>query len=739
MKAAWFIATRELRSFFVSPMAYVVLVAWMLLHGFSYYMLVGWYAQNASHGGSDTPISNFFGQTILFYLPILVFVPVLSMRLMAEERSRGTIEPLLTSPASNHAIVGGKYLAGLLIWTAMWLPTLIFVWLTANFGAVDWKVVAACYVGVFNIGLYYMAIGLWMSTISKNQVMAAVLTFVVLGMLFLVGMLRFVMPESADLLEYVSVWDQMGTASKGIIDSRNYVFGITVAAAALYFTARAVARFRNPGSRAERVQSLIASVLVLLIVGMVNYLSHRHHTRLDWTDNQRYSLSDRSVEVLGGLEQEIDIYVFISPSEPNFDDVRELLRSYTAETTQVEVHVVDPHRDETRYRMLLEQYGVRTAMMGGQQITDIAAVVAAGEDSWRITRDDILTVDFDPTSDQTPHVDVSAERAFTGAIIEATTGEPTEICVTEGHGEWTLEPSESRSLAPLREELRRDNVEMRTIRTLGMRESPEDCNVIFVVGPRTVFGDEEAAMLQEYLRAGGHLLLALDPVLDGERIRPTGLEELTRAVGIRVEDSVVFENSSELQLAGSPSAIGPFAVISYGEHEVTQHLQGDGAPSVFFEARSLSLLPEGGAVALASTSAESFARHEGLNPDMPTEALSGDDEGPLVLAAAGELASPESPDHEAPAGGKVVVVGDSDWIQGELLQNPQMVNFNLVNAAVGWLSDRDALIAIPPRSENLAALVMSEEDVSSIFVRVVIMIPLAFMLLGFSVWWSRRY
>lgn len=242
MRSVLAITAREVRSFFVSPIAYVVLTVWLILSGISFYILASWYAQNASTGGSDNPLTPFFGGTVLFYLPPLVFVPVLTMRLLAEERRSGTIEPLLTAPVSDVAVVFGKYLAALVFWVAMWLPTLLYVWITSNYGDVDMGAIAASYLGIFGIGLYYMAIGLAMSALSKNQITAALLTFMVLGALFVSGLLTYVesLSEYHDVLEYISLWGHMQAFAKGVVDSRFVIFDVSLACFFVFLAWRAL-------------------------------------------------------------------------------------------------------------------------------------------------------------------------------------------------------------------------------------------------------------------------------------------------------------------------------------------------------------------------------------------------------------------------------------------------------------------------------------------------------------------
>ena len=246
MRGTFVIASREIRAFFVSPMAYVVLTVWALWSGLSYYFFASLYAMNGSSGGTDNPLSSFFGGTILFFLPQLVFVPVLTMRLLADERRTGSIELLLTAPVSEVSVVMGKYLAAMTFWIALWLPSLLYVWITSRFGSVDMGTVGASYLGILGIGFYNMAIGLLASALARNQIIAAVMTFFFLGGLFLLGIGQYVfMNATRDILAYLSVWSHMQDFSKGIVDSRDLVYDLSISALALFLAVRALAARRD--------------------------------------------------------------------------------------------------------------------------------------------------------------------------------------------------------------------------------------------------------------------------------------------------------------------------------------------------------------------------------------------------------------------------------------------------------------------------------------------------------------
>lgn len=234
MKSVWVVMRRELGSFFVSPLAYVVLTAWLVWNGVVFWVLTEFYARNAVASGAASPLSAFFGGSSLFFIPLLVFVPILTMRLVAGERQSGTIEPLMTAPVSDASIVLGKYAAAIAMWCVLWLPTVLYAWIMSQHGSVDWGAVTASYFGIFVLGAYFMAVGLLMSAIAPTQIIAAVLSFVALGVLFTVGIGEFVFDGTArELCAYVSMWGHMQSFAKGVVDTRYLVFDLSVAVLAV--------------------------------------------------------------------------------------------------------------------------------------------------------------------------------------------------------------------------------------------------------------------------------------------------------------------------------------------------------------------------------------------------------------------------------------------------------------------------------------------------------------------------
>jgi ABC-2 type transport system permease protein len=238
---------REMLSLWVTPLAWVVLVFFLLLQGAIFYSIVSHFAGMSQLSLDTGPIQAYFGQESIFLLmTLLLLCPALSMRLFAEERRSGTIEPLLTAPVAAAGVVLGKYVATLSTYVLMWAPTLLYVLILRKTGEADWGVVAASYLGLFGIGASYLAIGTLMSTLTRSQLIALMLTIFVVFGLFVLGIGEYIFEAGVlrDLCAHVSMSSQMEDFSKGIIDLRRIVFDVSLVGLFLFLSVRVVDSWR---------------------------------------------------------------------------------------------------------------------------------------------------------------------------------------------------------------------------------------------------------------------------------------------------------------------------------------------------------------------------------------------------------------------------------------------------------------------------------------------------------------
>jgi len=241
MRKTWAIIRRELIAYFSSPLAYIVMTAFLLMQGYIFYLIVSFL--NNPQTPAMTPLRLFFGGTIFFWLFLLFVVPVITMRLIAEERRSGTIEVLLTSPVTEAQVVVGKFLAAMAFYLALWLPTVLYVVILGRHSKIDLGPVAAGYLGVVLLGFMFLAVGTLASTLSTNQLIAAIIAFAAMVLLFSIGLVEQLMTSSSvlrDAFAHMNLWTQMDDFAKGIVDTRHVVYQLSMGVLFLFLAAKSL-------------------------------------------------------------------------------------------------------------------------------------------------------------------------------------------------------------------------------------------------------------------------------------------------------------------------------------------------------------------------------------------------------------------------------------------------------------------------------------------------------------------
>jgi ABC-2 type transport system permease protein len=229
------IARRELAAYFYSPIAYVVLALFLVLQGVVFVLFLNFLNQPMAPPGAVMQF--FFGGTILYWISVILAVAVLPMRLLAEERKTGTLETLLTAPVREYEVVIGKYLAALAFYILLWLPEWAYVGLLWRYaGRPDLGPIAAGYLGSFLVGGALLAWGVLASALTRNQIIAAVLSFVFAFILLLAGVGQEFVEAGwlRETLGYVHMFKQMDDFSRGVVDTRHIVFLLSLTALGLY-------------------------------------------------------------------------------------------------------------------------------------------------------------------------------------------------------------------------------------------------------------------------------------------------------------------------------------------------------------------------------------------------------------------------------------------------------------------------------------------------------------------------
>jgi ABC-2 type transport system permease protein len=252
MKNIWIICRKELRSYFVSPVAYILLVMFAVIFGFFFWNSLGYFvnmAMEAQMEGEQFPmnLNEQVVRPLLANINVigLFFIPMITMRLFAEEKRSGTIELLATSPVKDSEIIMGKWLAALLMYTFMLFSTVLDFTFLFKYGNPDWKPLAIGYLGLLLQTGGLLAIGTFISSLTKNQIIAGALTFGVCLMLWVLGWVsQYENATWAQVLSYMSVITHFDSFGKGVLDSKDAIFDATVIFLGLFFTARSMESLR---------------------------------------------------------------------------------------------------------------------------------------------------------------------------------------------------------------------------------------------------------------------------------------------------------------------------------------------------------------------------------------------------------------------------------------------------------------------------------------------------------------
>jgi len=247
MRNVFAIATKELRGYFSSPIAYIVIGFLALLYGWFFYAILSFFNRQSMQmsmgmGGNMNINQMLIGPLLTNATVVMLFeLPMITMRTYAEEKRSGTIELLLTSPVTDTEIILGKFLGAMGLYAAMLAVTLIHMGLLFLYGTPDWKPVASGYLGLLLMGGCFLSLGLLISSLTRNQIVAGMVTFAVFLMLWVINWIgTFVGPTAQAVLAHVSITDHFDDFARGVIDTKHLVYYLSFISFGLFLTAKSV-------------------------------------------------------------------------------------------------------------------------------------------------------------------------------------------------------------------------------------------------------------------------------------------------------------------------------------------------------------------------------------------------------------------------------------------------------------------------------------------------------------------
>jgi ABC-type transport system involved in cytochrome c biogenesis permease component len=621
------------------------------------------------------------------------------MRLFAEEKKVGTIELLFTYPLRDSEIYLAKFLAcaaaviALLLATA---PLLAYLFFLQPFPV---AAVAAGYAGLALMALSFVACGLLLSSLSDNQVVAAMST---LGILLLLWVLSWNEPSPdagpVAWLARLSMFDHFEGFSRGVVETKDLVY---FACLTIFAGAAALQVLASRAWRGNRLGSTIAGLAGLLAaLVMADALGERHNVTFDFTPERAYTLSPHARRILERLPRDVELVAFLRSGNPANATTIDLLERIAAVSPRVQYRVVDVNRNPAMAR----RYGVDA----------FGAVVVESEGKRRVFAQ-------------------ARESLVVGAMLEVTRSQPTVIGFVRGHGEGGLEGGDRHAgWSTLARALEDEGDVVRAIDVLDLEE--ETPSVLVVIGGRSPWSAEELDALDGWMSRGGRLLALLDPTT------APAFSTWLGTLGITPQPDVVLDPENRLHggegvsieavpppggptpgAAGEPS--GPRAISAALDHGV-----------LFSLARSVAVGES--AVALLDSGEQSWATPDLDRAERGFAVFDGsrDVRGPLTVAAAREwIASPGVPPS------RLVVVGDADFAANSFIDF--LSNRDFVLNAVSWLAGDDDLISLRARRKEVGRqqFFMSAGQARTALLLGVLVLPGASALIALALVLRRRF
>ena len=449
--------------------------------------------------------------------------------------------------------------------------------------------------------------------------------------------------------------------------------------------------FWQQRSTKEGASAIAKTAIVLLVIGLINWVGISLDRRWDFTENKAYTLSQQSQTIVASLEQPLEVLIF---DRNNNSELEQLLQNYRRYSNNFQFRFINPEQEIG----LAQQLGV-------QSLGEI--YLSYGEKQQRLEVGNIAAGE------------TITETKLTNAIERIKRDRAINVYFLQGHGEASLDLVEGGLAQAI------DNLEARgyTIQELNLAstgEIPDDANLIIIAGATRKLLLAEVSTIQQYLKAGGSLLLLLTPNID------IGITPILQNWGIELDNRLIVDGSG----AGSVMGFGPAVAIvnNYGEHPITASFRN--GISLFPETRPLKVIEksEVSTVAIARTDDRTWAESD-LQEEQITFNVNRDLSGPLNVAIASERQQPNP--------SRLVAFGSTTFVTNGWFE--QQLNGDLLLNSISWLvgEDKDTLLIRPKEAANRRINLSSLQAgiISWLALRIM---PFSALVAGVYLWWKRR-
>lgn len=431
----------------------------------------------------------------------MVTVPILTMRVLAEEKHAKTDQLLLTAPISVGKIVLGKFLALALVYTICIGVICVAPLVLMIFGEVP---LAETYVGILGFWLYGLAtiaIGTFVSSLTESQVISAVVSFGLIFVGYMMSSICSVISSSGNLLTKIlgcyDLYTPLDDFFNGTLSVTGIVYYLSVIALALFLTEQMIQKRRWTISRNMISTSVFSTGMIAIVVALtvvVNLIASalpETYTQIDATSQKLYSITKDTEKYLDTLKDDVTLYVMVNKNSKD-DNVDRTLQKYASASKHVKVKYVDPNVSPTFASKYTDS-----------DVTSNSIIVVCGDRSKVIDyNSDIYEYSYDSSYNYSV-TGYDCEGQVTAAIQYVTSESTTNVYELTGHDESTLSGDFS-------EVFQKRFMNVGSLSLLTVDAIPEDCQALFITAPQSDLSEDDLGKLSQYLGNGGKIYLSID-------------------------------------------------------------------------------------------------------------------------------------------------------------------------------------------------------------------------------------
>ena len=509
---------REFRAFFNN------VLGWLFVAVNFAFLSLYYFAYNLFNGSAD--VSYVYSYVVFLFL---IIIPVLTMKIFSQDRRDKTDQLVFTAPVSLFKVVMGKFLALVAVFSIPAALSALFPVILSCFGEVSMAKSYTALLGYWLYGIAVISIGMFISSLTENTIVAAVLSVLVLFMIYIMAFfekLSSSMPVVNKVVHQLNLNSRLTDLTSGMLDFGAILYYISIVAIFVFLTISFIRRRRWTFTKKKILKGLGNTATVILVLALIiganwgfSYVPEKYKA-VDVNSQKIYELTEQTSKIVNGTDKQVEILVYSTESDAS-DDIKKTLRRYD-EFANISVTFVDPKEQPN----FASKYGTSAVNTG-------SVVVTCG-DKYKVV-DSSSFYEYDEMaymySGQTTVTGYDAEGQITSAIAFVTSDTNPVIYNVTGNEESTLGAGFSSIVS-------KENIDLKELDLMKVDQIPEDADALMILGPKTDINDDELKILQDYVDRGGNIYMTYCYTLEPLK----NFESLVREYGLQVKRGIIMES-----------------------------------------------------------------------------------------------------------------------------------------------------------------------------------------------------